>query len=156
MLIASLGLATIRQGDVSQRLRLISAALAVGGLCVGGLGFLQAPLAAGAMIALIGGSTALFTPLVWAMLQELTPAHLLGRVFTSFATGGMASSMAGMAGFGWAADAIGPGVSLGGISLILLLTAVASGLMSLATPHPPAPVRAASPAYSAGPAVAHP
>ena len=155
MLLASLGLATIRQGDVSQRLRLISAALAVGGLCVGGLGFLQAPLAAGAMIALIGGSTALFTPLVWAMLQELTPAHLLGRVFTSFATGGMASSMAGMAGFGWAADAIGPGASLGGISLILLMTAAAAGLVSRATSHAAGQARAASRAYPAGPAVAH-
>lgn len=130
MLLASFGLASITQGDLSRRLRLIAGALAVGGLSVGGLSFLQAPLAAGAMIAVIGGSTALFTPLVWTMLQELTPTHLLGRVFTSFATGGMASSMAGMAGFGWAADAIGPGASLGGISLLLLATAAAAGLIS--------------------------
>lgn len=130
MLLASFGLASITQGDVSRRLRLISGALLVGGLAVGVLGFLEAPLAAGAVVAVIGGSTAMFTPLVWTMLQELTPTHLLGRVFTSFATGGMASSMAGMAGFGWAADTIGPGASLGGISLILLLTAVAAGLFS--------------------------
>jgi hypothetical protein len=70
----------------------------------------------------------MFTPLVWTILQELTPAPLLGRVFTSFATGGMAASMAGMAGFGWATDMLGPGVSLGGISFILLLTAVAAGM----------------------------
>ena len=130
MLISSFGLASITQGDLSRRLRLISGALAVGGLAVGALSFLQAPLAAGALIVVIGGSTALFTPLVWTMLQELTPAHLLGRVFTSFATGGMASSMAGMAGFGWAADAIGPGASLAGISVILLTTAVAAGVFS--------------------------
>lgn len=128
MLLASLGLASITQGDLSRRLQLISGALAIGGLAVGALGFLQTPLAAGAMIAVIGGSTAMFTPLVWTMLQELTPAPLLGRVFTSFATGGMASSMAGMAGFGWAADTLGPAVSLGGISLILLLTAAAAGV----------------------------
>jgi MFS family permease len=130
MLLASLGLASVTQGDLSRRLRLISVALAVGGLAVGSLGFLQTPLAAGAVIAVIGGSTAMFTPLVWTMLQELTPAPLLGRVFTSFATGGMASSMAGMAGFGWAADSLGPAVSLGGISLILLLTAAAAGMFS--------------------------
>ncbi len=130
MLIASFGLASIRQGDVTRRLRLISGALAVGGIAVGALGFLQAPIAAGAVIAVIGGSTALFTPLVWTMLQELTPTHLLGRVFTSFATGGMASSMAGMAGFGWAADAISPIASLAGISLLLLVTSVAAGLFS--------------------------
>jgi len=128
MLAASFGLASISQGDLSRRLHMISGALAVGGLAVGALGFLQAPLAAGAVIVVIGGSTAMFTPLVWTMLQELTPAPLLGRVFTSFATGGMASSMAGMAGFGWATDALGPGVSLGGISFILLITAAAAGM----------------------------
>lgn len=129
MLVASLGLASIAQGDLPRRLHLISIALAVGGLAVGTLGFLEAPLAAGAVIAVIGGSTAMFMPLVWTMLQELTPAPLLGRVFTSFATGGMASSMAGMAGFGWATDMLGPGVSLGGISFILLITATAAGMV---------------------------
>lgn len=127
MLIASFGLASIARGDFSRRLQLISFALAVGGLAVGTLRFLEAPLAAGLVIAIIGVSTAMFTPLVWTTLQELTPAPLLGRVFTSFATGGMAASMAGMAGFGWATDRLGPGVSLGGISFILLITAIAVG-----------------------------
>lgn len=155
MLIASLSLASITQGDVSRRLRIISVALAVGGLAVGALGFLDAPLAAGAMLAVIGGSTAMFTPLVWTMLQELTPTHLLGRVFTSFATGGMASSMAGMAGFGWATDAIGPGASLGGISVILLATAAAAGLFSRSQSHRFVPVLPASGACQARPAAAH-
>jgi MFS transporter, DHA3 family, macrolide efflux protein len=130
MLLASLGLASTPQGDLSRRLRLIAGALAVGGLAVGALSFLQEPLAAGAMLAMIGGSTAIFTPLIWTMLQELTPSHLRGRVFTSFATGGMASSMVGMAAFGWAADAMGPGFSLAGISLVLLITAATAGLFS--------------------------
>ncbi|HEU4506409.1 MAG TPA: MFS transporter, partial [Nitrospira sp.] len=130
MLLASLGLASITHANLTRRLHLISGALAIGGLAVGALEFLESPWAAGAVIALIGGSTAMFTPLVWAVLQELTPAPLSGRVFTSFATGGMASSMAGMAGFGWATDTFGPFVSLGGISLILLVTAVAAGIFS--------------------------
>lgn len=136
MLLASLSLTSIAQGDVPWRLRFMSGALAVGGIAVAALGFLDAPVAAGALIAVIGGSTAMFTPLVWTMLQELTPAHLLGRVFTSFATGGMASSMAGMAGFGWAADHIGPAASLGGISLILLMTAATAWLFSFYKAHP--------------------
>jgi MFS transporter, DHA3 family, macrolide efflux protein len=135
MLIATLCLASLKEGDLSWHLRLISVALAVGGLSVGALEFLQTPLVAGALIAVIGGSIAMFTPLVWAMLQELTPSHLLGRVFTSFATGGMASSMAGMAGFGWAADAVGPGASLGGISFILLMTAAAAAIFTQYKPH---------------------
>ena len=130
MLLASLGLASITQASFTQRLYLISGALAVGGLAVGALQFLESAWTAGAVIAIIGSSTAMFTPLVWTMLQELTPTPLLGRVFTSFATGGMAASMAGMAGFGWATDVMGPFVSLTGISVILLMTAVAAAIFS--------------------------
>jgi len=130
MLIASFGLASIAQGDFPRRTHLMSVALAVGGLAVGTLEFLEAPLAVGAVIVVIGVSTAMFTPLVWSMLQEVTPAPLLGRVFTTFAMGGMAGSMAGMAGFGWATDMLGPRVSLGGISFILLVTAAAVGTLA--------------------------
>jgi hypothetical protein len=35
----------------------------------------------------------------------------------------MAAAMAGMMGFGWAADAVGPGVSLVALGILLLLTA---------------------------------
>jgi hypothetical protein len=87
------------------------------------LGLLETPLIAGVFMLIIGGSTALLTPIVFALLQEITPVPLLGRVFTAFSTGGMACAMAGMMGFGWVADVIGPGVSFLGISLVLLGTA---------------------------------
>lgn len=48
----------------------------------------------------------------------------MGRVLTTFSTGSMAASMAGMTGFGWIADAVGPAHSLIGLGLVLLLTAV--------------------------------
>jgi hypothetical protein len=67
-------------------------------------------------------------PIVWGVLQEVTPAPMLGRVFTTFSTGSMASAMAGMAGFGWAADTMGPHVSLLGIGLVLLCTACVAAL----------------------------
>ncbi|MGH7219815.1 MAG: MFS transporter, partial [Nitrospiraceae bacterium] len=114
MLAASIWLAWINQGDFQNRMRLISAALAVGAVAVCTLGMLQAPVMAAALIIVFGGSTAVFTPVVWAMLQELTPKPLLGRVFTTFSTGAMASAMAGMAGFGWVTDAVGPTASLVG------------------------------------------
>lgn len=155
MLIASFCLASVEQGDMPRRLRLISGALAVGGLAVAALGFLQAPLAAGALIVLIGGSTALFTPLVWTILQELTPSHLLGRVFTTFATGGMSSSMAGMAGFGWAADTIGLGASLAGVSAVLLMTAAAAALFSRTNSRVSGPAGAASGSFSVQPSSSH-
>lgn len=123
MLATSTCLVSIRQGNLHRRLRIISGSMAVGGLAVGGLGLLETPLVASVFMLIIGGSTAMLTPVVFALLQEMTPVPLLGRVFTAFSTGGMACAMAGMMGFGWLADAIGPSVSLLGISLVLLGTA---------------------------------
>jgi len=123
MLATSLSLVLIRQGTLQRRLRIISGSMALSGVAVGGLGFLETPLAASIFMLVIGGSTALLTPIIFALLQEVTPVPLLGRVFTAFSTGGMACAMAGMAGFGWMADAIGPGISLLGIGCILLGTA---------------------------------
>jgi DHA3 family macrolide efflux protein-like MFS transporter len=134
MLAASVWLAWINQGDLQKRLRLISAALAVGAVAVSTLGMLQAPVMAAALIIVFGGSTAVFTPVVWAMLQELTPEPLLGRVFTTFSTGAMAAAMAGMAGFGWAADAIGPAASLVGIGVLLFGTATVAAAFSRRRP----------------------
>ena len=125
---ASTWLASLAQGDLHGRFTLIFRSMAVGGLAMCGLSMLTAPLVAGALILVIGGSTALFMPIVWGVLQEVTPAPLLGRVFTTFSTGSMASAMAGMAGFGWAADAMGPHVSLLGIGLVLLCTACIAAL----------------------------
>lgn len=126
MLAASVWLARVRQGALHDRFHNVARSLTVGGVAVCCLGLFSTPLLISSMflIIVIGGTTSLFTPVVWAMLQELTPEHLLGRVFTTFSTGGMASAMVGMAGFGWAADAISPAASLIGIGLLLVLTAV--------------------------------
>jgi len=130
MLAASVWLARRHHGNIRSRLQLIAAALAVGAVAVCTLGMLEAPALAAVLIVVFGGSTAVFTPVVWAMLQELTPENLLGRVFTTFSTGAMASAMTGMAGFGWAADTIGPAESLVGIGLVLLGTAIVAAAFS--------------------------
>lgn len=130
MLAASAWLASLRQGDLAGRFTMIFRAMIVGGLAMCGLSWLTAPLVAGAFLLIIGGSTALFMPIVFGVLQEITPEHLLGRVFATFSTSSMASAMAGMAGFGWAADAMGAHVSLLGIGLVLLTTACVAALSS--------------------------
>jgi MFS family permease len=130
MLAASTWLASLRQGDMAGRFTMIFRSMVVGGFAMCGLSLLTAPVVAGAFILVIGGSTALFMPIVWGVLQEVTPAHLLGRVFATFSTGSMASAMAGMAGFGWAADNMGPHVSLLGIGLVLLSTACVAAFSS--------------------------
>lgn len=130
MLVASVWLTRMEQGNFQNRLRVIARAMTVGGLAVCSLSLLETTLFVAVLVVVIGGSTALFNPVVWAILQETTPTYLLGRVFTTFSTSAMASAMAGMAGFGWAADAIGPIASLIGIGLILLGTATVAALFS--------------------------
>ncbi|MGQ0812546.1 MAG: MFS transporter [Nitrospiraceae bacterium] len=142
MLAASIWLAWASQGTLRHRLQTIAGAMAIGGVAVCGLSLLETPLLAAGLVVVIGGSTALFTPVVWALLQELTPGHMLGRVFTTFSTGSMSSAMAGMAGFGWAADAMGPGASLVGIGLVLLVTAVVAARFSLSMSCGPTLVQA--------------
>jgi predicted MFS family arabinose efflux permease len=123
MLSTSAWLAWLDHGDVSSRFRMISGAMAVGGAAVCSLSIIGGPLAAAVVMIVIGGSTALFTPVVWGVLQEMTPAHMLARVMTTFSTGGMFAAMLGMTAFGWAADALGASISLLGIGLILMMTA---------------------------------
>ncbi|WP_447599941.1 MFS transporter [Nitrospira sp. Nam80] len=124
MLIVSTWLAWRHQGDIHSRLRLIVWGMTVGGFAVCSLSLLEQPLVATAVVIVVGGSTAIMNPVVWALLQEVTPEHLMGRVLTTFSTGSMAAAMAGMTGFGWIADAVGPAQSLIGLGLMLLLTAV--------------------------------
>ncbi len=107
--------------------------MTVGGLAVCGLSLLETTLFAAALIIVIGGSTALFYPVVWATASGThARAHDRPR-FTTFSTGSMAAAMAGMAGFGWATDAIGPAASLIGLGLVLLVTAVVATQFSRRT-----------------------
>ena len=123
MLTVSTWLASRHPGDLRSRLRLIVRGMTVGGLAVCSLSLLETPLVATAVVIVVGGSTAIMNPVVWALLQEVTPEHLMGRVLTTFSTGSMATAMAGMTGFGWIAETVGPAQSLVGLGLVLLLTA---------------------------------
>jgi DHA3 family macrolide efflux protein-like MFS transporter len=123
MLAASTWLAWKKQSDLQGRLRIVVSGMTIGGLAVCSLSLLETPLIAAGIVIIVGGSTAVLNPIVWALLQEVTPDHLIGRVLTTFSVGSMASAMAGMTGFGWVADTAGPAASLVGLGLVLLLTA---------------------------------
>lgn len=123
MLAASTWLAWRKHSDMQGRLRIVIRGMTIGGLAVCSLSLFETPLVAAGIVIIVGGSTAVLNPIVWALLQEVTPEHLIGRVLTTFSVGSMASAMAGMTGFGWVADAIGPAASLVGLGLVLLLTA---------------------------------
>lgn len=123
MLSASSWLALQGKNDVQSRMHILVRGTTMGGLAVCSLSLLESPFVAAAFVTLVGAGAAVLNPVVWALLQEITPSHLMGRVLTTFSTGSMAAAMVGMSGFGWVADAIGPAASLIGLGVVLLLTA---------------------------------
>jgi MFS family permease len=130
MLGASSWLAMRQKNDVRSRLQILVSGTTVGGLATCTLAALESPLVAAGFVILVGAGAAVLNPVVWALLQEVTPSHLMGRVLTTFSTGSMAAAMIGMSGFGWIADRIGPAQSLVGLGLVLLLTASVATLIS--------------------------
>jgi len=123
MLMASAGLVWAKPSRTYERLQILVGALILSGLAISGLSLLHSPLAALTLVPLVGVSSALFTPLLWSLLQELTPHQLLGRVFTMMNAIAMAASTVGMTLFGWATDALGTSLSLVIIGLMLFGTA---------------------------------
>ena len=123
MLTASSWLALRPQNDVASRLSILVGGTTMGGIAVCTLSLLESPMIAAGLLIIVGAGGAVLNPVVWALLQEITPSHLMGRVLTTFSTGSMAAAMVGMSGFGWAAESIGPAESLIALGLVLLLTA---------------------------------
>ena len=78
---------------------------------------------------MIGAGLATFTPVMWGLLQDMTPEPLRGRIFSIFNTGAMSASMLGMVAFGWATDRLGAQVSLVAMAVIFWLTAMISLLL---------------------------
>jgi DHA3 family macrolide efflux protein-like MFS transporter len=129
MVAVSVGLASAKQLRVPLRLLLIIAAMILGGVASLLLAGTVNPILSIGLIAMVGAGLALFTPVVWGMLQELTPDKRRGRIFAIFNTGAMSASMIGMVAFGWVTDRLGPQISLFGMAGIFLATATATGLL---------------------------
>jgi MFS family permease len=130
MLAASSWLALRQKNDVRSRMQILVGGTTVGGLATCTLAGLESPLLAAGFVILVGAGAAVLNPVVFALLQEITPSNLMGRVLTTFSTGSMAAAMVGMSGFGWIADTIGSAQSLVGLGLVLLITAWVAALFS--------------------------
>jgi MFS family permease len=123
MLGATVWLLRIQQAQICRRLMWVAIAAGCGGTAVLVIPSTRSIAIAALLIAVIGASSGLITPLVSATLQERTPKDLLARVFGVFNTGAMAFAMIGMTLFGWAADAFNPAISLAAIGTVKLTAA---------------------------------
>jgi MFS family permease len=81
------------------------------------------------LIAVIGASSGLVTPIVSASLQEKTPEDLLARTFSVFNTGTMAMAILGMTLFGWIADQYDPNFALFVMAAVGAGTAILTALL---------------------------
>lgn len=129
MVLISIALAAGKQRVASTRVLFITGAMLIGGAASFILAATAAPLLSIALVAIIGAGLAAFTPIVWGLLQEMTPETLRGRIFAIFNTAAMSASMIGMVLFGWVTDRVGPQTSLLGMGVILWVTATASVLL---------------------------
>lgn len=111
-------------------LRVVFAALVLGGVSIAGLAYVKSKFAAAALMVAIGFSAAAFNPVVITLLQDSTPEGLRARVITAFNTATTSMAMLGMLGFGWAADRVGQDPTMIAIGAVLLSTAFALMLVS--------------------------
>jgi MFS family permease len=70
----------------------------------------------------------MWTPIAWGLIQEISPAHMVGRVMSIYTAIATTASMLGMAAFGWIIEAFNERTGLIGIGVVLvIMAAVAAG-----------------------------
>ncbi len=129
LLLATLWLVLSEQTFLCRRLWVMAGAALIGGLAVLALIWTLSLLIAALLIAAIGGSSGLVSPIVSASLQEKTPKDLLARIFGVFNAGTMGRAILGMTLFGWAADRYDPSFALFAMAAVGVGTAVLISLM---------------------------
>jgi len=123
LFVVSLGLVKLTRWSLHQRVLGIAIASAMSGVALCGLLWSPDRLVAALLMSIIGGGIGVFTPIAWGVLQELSPADMIGRGLTLYGTGAMAAAMSGMTTFGWVTQEFGEHVSIVGIAIMMFATA---------------------------------
>lgn len=124
LLLVSLGLVSLSGWTLPRRIQVMSASSFISGLALLGLIVTTNRLVAALLMVIIGMGAGTLTPIAWGVLQEITPATLLGRVLAIYNLGAMTSAIAGMTIFGWTTQEFGERPSVFGIGVGLFLSAL--------------------------------
>lgn len=119
LLSVSVALTAISAWNIKRRIKVIAVASAVS--CLVLLAFMlvaHVTLAAGLLIVL-GAGLGTLTPVAWGVLQEVAPAHMLGRVLAFYTLGAMGSAMGGITFFGWVTGQYGVPSTVAAIGLVM-------------------------------------
>jgi MFS family permease len=126
LLLVSLCLVRLTEWDLRRRVSVITLSSAVGGLALCGLVWASNITVATLLVLLIGMGLGAWTPIAWGIIQEISPAHMVGRVMALYTAIATATSMAGMTFFGWLIEVSSESASLVGIGAVLLALATSS------------------------------
>jgi MFS transporter, DHA3 family, macrolide efflux protein len=140
LLAVSLSLVRLTAWNLSRRISVITLSSAVGGLSLCGLIWTSNMIVATILVVLIGIGFGTWTPIAWGIIQELSPAHMIGRVMAIYTAIATATSMAGMTFFGWLMEISSESVSLVGIGIVLLVLAVSTAWFRQQLAQEPLPV----------------
>lgn len=125
-LVVSMGLVRLTEWELRRRVSVIAVSSAVGGLALCGLAWASNLTTATILMTLIGMGFGTWTPIAWGIIQEISPAYMVGRVMALYTAAATATSMAGMTFFGWLIEVSSESISLVGISAVFLALATSS------------------------------
>jgi MFS family permease len=130
LFLMSIGLVWLTEWEFSKRVQAISVSSAVGGAALCGLTWAHDMLIATLLVGVIGMGIGTLTPIAWGILQETSPAEMVGRVMAIYTAIVTATSMAGMTFFGWVTETFHERIGILGIALVLFLMAVVAAWFS--------------------------
>ena len=133
LFVTSIGLLWATDWMVKDRMRLIMGTSVLTGAALCALTTTLDPYIAGFIMGVIGCGMGALPPIAWAIIQELTPSQMIGRVLGLYGTGAMTAAIGGISAFGWITEQQGPEIGMLGIGLVLLVTGLVAARMSRAS-----------------------
>ncbi len=130
LLVVSIGLVKVTDWELRIRFFIISGSSAVSGAALCGLVWADHFATAALCMGLIGAGAGTLTPIAWGVLQEIAPAHMVGRVLAIYTTAAMSMAVAGMTAFGWITQHVGEGSAVLGIGGVMFATAVLAAVLA--------------------------
>ena len=130
LFLVSLGLVSLTQWDARRRLQVVAVSSVIGGAALCGLVWTHSLVVASVLVAIIGMGLGAWTPIAWGMIQEFSPAQMVGRVMAIYTAIATATSMAGISFFGWITELADEATSVLGIAFVFVLLGLAAAWFS--------------------------
>jgi MFS family permease len=130
LLAASLGLISMTKWEIRKRVQAVSVSSLVAGAALCGLAWTHDLTLATVLVAIVGLGCGTWTPIAWGLIQEISPADMVGRAMAIYTTVATATSMAGMTFFGWITERFNEYTSVVGIGLVLFLLGITAAWFS--------------------------